>query len=130
MIRILVVEDEPGIAFGLRSDLTLEGYAVEVAEDGETASRRAEESAFDLILLDINMPAMNGWEFLSRYNKSAKITGNASVIVMLSTTLNPDDKLLAEELPAVSGFESKPLTREKLDRIVSFYFNNKSSGDV
>jgi response regulator RpfG family c-di-GMP phosphodiesterase len=43
MIRILVVEDEPSIAFGLRSDLTLEGYEVEIAEDGETASRRATE---------------------------------------------------------------------------------------
>jgi two-component system response regulator ResD len=56
MTRILVVEDESGIAFGLRNDLTLEGYAVEVASDGETASRRATESEFDLILLDVMLP--------------------------------------------------------------------------
>ena len=44
MTTILVVEDEAGIALGLRNDLTLEGYAVEVASDGETASRRARTS--------------------------------------------------------------------------------------
>ena len=56
MTRILVVEDEPGIALGLEEDLTLEGYDVEVVGDGEAAVRRARERAFDLILLDVMLP--------------------------------------------------------------------------
>ena len=49
MTSILVVEDDPGIALGLEDDLRLEGYEVEVARDGETAARRAQEQNFDLI---------------------------------------------------------------------------------
>ena len=57
MTSILVVEDDPGIALGLEDDLKLEGYNVEVARDGETAVRRAKERRFDLIVLDIMLPA-------------------------------------------------------------------------
>ena len=53
MTRILVVEDERGIALGLEDDLRLEGYDVELAGDGMLASRRAREEKFDLILLDV-----------------------------------------------------------------------------
>ena len=62
MTRILVVEDEPAIALGLEDDLKLEGYEVELACDGVTASRRARETAFDLILLDIMLPGKDGFE--------------------------------------------------------------------
>jgi DNA-binding response OmpR family regulator len=62
MTRILVVEDEPGIALGLEDDLKMEGYEVEVAGDGVTASRRAREAGFDLILLDVMLPGKDGFE--------------------------------------------------------------------
>ena len=48
MARILVAEDEPGIAMALEDDLTMEGYDVEVAGDGDLASRRAREGAFEI----------------------------------------------------------------------------------
>ena len=48
MKRVLVVEDEPGIALALEADLTMEGYVVEIAADGESASCRAREGQFDL----------------------------------------------------------------------------------
>jgi DNA-binding response OmpR family regulator len=54
--KILVVEDEPAIALGLKNDLALEGYSPEVASDGDTAVRRASETPFDLILLDVMLP--------------------------------------------------------------------------
>ena len=53
MTKILVVEDEPGIALGLEDDLRLEGWDVELIGDGVAAARRAREAAFDLILLDV-----------------------------------------------------------------------------
>ena len=62
MIKILVVEDEPGIALGLEEDLTIEGYGVEIAGDGETALRRAREGQFNLILLDVMLPRKDGFQ--------------------------------------------------------------------
>ena len=62
MSRILIVEDDVAIAVALEDDLRLEGYAVEVVHDGEAASRRARETAFDLILLDIMLPKKDGFE--------------------------------------------------------------------
>ena len=74
----------------------------------------------DLIFLDINMPAMDGWEFLDKY-KEIK-TRTKPIIVMLTTSINPDDVLKAYTVPEVSGFENKPLTIEKVNSIVKKYF--------
>lgn len=75
----------------------------------------------DLILLDINMPVMNGWEFLEEYKKYN--TECYAKIVMLTTSLFPEDKIKAEETPEISGFENKPLTDEKLKAVLKKYFN-------
>ena len=62
MKRILVVEDEQAIAFGLRLDLQNEGYAVDVEADGVTALERAMKETFDLILLDVMLPRKDGFD--------------------------------------------------------------------
>ena len=77
----------------------------------------------ELIFLDINMPAMDGWEFLDEYKALTKEHQEKIIIIMLTTSLNPDDALRAFEIPEVSGFENKPITREKLDRILKKYFS-------
>ncbi|SPF51724.1 hypothetical protein SBA4_4680005 [Candidatus Sulfopaludibacter sp. SbA4] len=61
MKRILVVEDEPAIAIGLRDSLEAEGHAVEVVSDGVEAETRAREGGFDLILLDVMLPGRDGF---------------------------------------------------------------------
>jgi CheY-like chemotaxis protein len=78
----------------------------------------------NLILLDINMPAMDGWEFLDKYKELEKRQGAKIIIIMLTTSLNPDDKIKAESIPEVSGFENKPLTSEMIDRVIKKYFDN------
>ena len=62
MRRILVVEDEPDIALGLEEDLRRHGYDVQTVGDGENALRRARAEAWDLILLDVMLPRMDGFQ--------------------------------------------------------------------
>ena len=61
MARILIAEDEPDIALGLKQDLLLEGYQVEVVHDGERAIHRADECEIDLVLLDVMLPRKDGF---------------------------------------------------------------------
>ncbi|CAN5529381.1 response regulator [soil metagenome] len=75
-----------------------------------------------LILLDINMPAMNGWEFLEQYEKFDKTFKDKIVVEMLTTSTNPDDRLKAEKIETVAGFETKPLTTGKLDLMLKQHF--------
>ncbi|MDE1462750.1 response regulator [Spartinivicinus poritis] len=75
-----------------------------------------------LIFLDINMPRMNGWEFLEEYEKLSPDQKAKVVIVMLTTSLNPDDKEKANTINEVTGFYTKPLTQSVLDRIIKQYF--------
>jgi DNA-binding response OmpR family regulator len=105
MTKILVVEDEPGIALGLRNDLTLEGYAVEVADDGETASRRAVESPFDLILLDVMLPRKDGFAVA----RDIRRAGLKTPIILLTARALENDKIHGLNLGA-DDYVTKPFS--------------------
>jgi CheY-like chemotaxis protein len=68
------------------------------------------------------MPAMDGWEFLDEYRKIN--LADRIIVVMLTTSLFPEDKLRAESMPEISGFENKPLTVQKLANVLEKYFSN------
>jgi response regulator RpfG family c-di-GMP phosphodiesterase len=76
----------------------------------------------DLILLDINMPGMNGWEFLKEYNLLAKELQSKVVIIMLTTSENSDDIIKAKSDNYVSDFITKPMTKEIMNKIAKKYF--------
>ena len=109
MTNILVVEDEPGIALGLRNDLTLEGYAVEVAGDGETAYRRAREFSFDLILLDVMLPKKDGFGVA----RDLRRAGVKTPIILLTARAQESEKVLGLELGA-DDYVTKPFSPMEL----------------
>ena len=78
----------------------------------------------DLIFLDINMPAMDGWEFLDRYRELPREKKADTVLIMLTTSLNPDDEKRTLAIPEVSGFEHKPLNQIRLESLLQKYFSN------
>ena len=76
----------------------------------------------ELIFLDINMPGMNGWEFLEHYEKLPSEHKGDQIVVMLTTSLNPDDRKKAEGMASISYFENKPLLEQKIHGIVEQFF--------
>jgi two-component system alkaline phosphatase synthesis response regulator PhoP len=105
MARILVVEDEPYIALGLKSDLVLEGYEVEVARDGQAAFDRAGNEPFDLILLDVMLPRKDGLAVC----RELRHRGVRTPIIMLTAKTQEAEKVLGLELGA-DDYVTKPFS--------------------
>jgi len=103
--KILVVEDDANIALGLEYDLSLEGYSVEVAKDGETACRRARECAFDLIVLDIMLPRKDGFAVCRELRRA----GLKTPILILTAKTQEAEKVLGLELGA-DDYVTKPFS--------------------
>ena len=124
MARILVVEDEPSIALGLKTDLRLEGYEVEVAADGETAVRRAAEASFDLILLDLMLPRKDGLTVCRELRRA----GNRVPIIMLTAKVQEAEKVLGLELGA-DDYVTKPFSPAELRARVKAMLRRTASED-
>ena len=109
MNRVLVVEDEPALAFSLKLDLETEGYHVETAADGESAVRRAREGEFDLILLDVMLPRKDGFE-VARELRRAGVT---TYIIMLTAKAQEAEKVMGLEIGA-DDYITKPFSPREL----------------
>jgi two-component system alkaline phosphatase synthesis response regulator PhoP len=109
MKRILVVEDEPGIAFGLQLDLQTEGYDVSVESDGTSALRRVRTETFDLLLLDIMLPGKDGFEVCRELRRS----GSHIPIIMLTAKAQEAEKVMGLELGA-DDYVTKPFSPREL----------------
>ncbi|MEC9407800.1 MAG: response regulator [Pseudomonadota bacterium] len=76
----------------------------------------------DLICLDINMPVMSGWEFLDAYEQLPAERRRGVVVMMLTTSLNPEDAELARKRSTIGAFSNKPLTASKVLQLIEEHF--------
>ncbi len=109
MKRILLVEDEPGLVLTLRDRLTREGYAVEASADGESGLERAAGEAFDLVLLDVMLPRVNGFDVLRELRKRSVDTP----VIMLTAKGQVIDKVVGLKLGA-DDYVTKPFEMVEL----------------
>ncbi len=113
MQRILIVEDEPNMLKGLKDNLEFEGYEVEGADNGEDGLKNILEKTFDLIILDVMMPKMSGFDVC----KKAREKGIRTPIILLTAKGEEVDKVLGLELGA-DDYVTKPFSlRELLARV-------------
>jgi DNA-binding response OmpR family regulator len=107
--RVLVVEDDPSIAIGLRINLESEGYVVNLAEDGEAGLEMARTLDPDLIVLDLMLPKRNGLEVLH----DLRAEGRTMPIIILSAKAGEMDKVAGLELGA-EDYVAKPFSLAEL----------------
>jgi len=115
--KILVVEDEPGILVSLRDEFESEGYTVHTAESGDKALEMAAKQRPDLIILDIMLPVLNGYEVC----KKLRMEGDATPIIMLTVKDKEVDKVLGLELGA-DDYVTKPFSLRELTARVKAMF--------
>ena len=109
MKRLLLVEDEPGLVLTLTDRLTREGYAVESSADGESALERATAEGFDLILLDVMLPRIGGFDVLRELRKRNIETP----VIMLTARGQVVDKVVGLKLGA-DDYVTKPFEMVEL----------------
>jgi CheY-like chemotaxis protein len=127
---ILCVDDDP-ITLMLYKKVIIKaefGSTILFAQNGlealellkEVSNSKNLSSTFkipDIIFLDLNMPVMNGWDFLEHFSKEFYPQFNGIKVVILSSTIDPSDYLKAKQYEAVTHFLSKPLTVEMLQEL-------------
>ncbi|HET6268210.1 MAG TPA: response regulator [Acidobacteriota bacterium] len=109
--KILIVDDEEDITKLVRLILEDEGYEVHAAPNGTEALGLLREELYDLVLLDLLMPGMNGWEVLKQLRISAK-ANQTPVILLTGRTTNPED--LQRDMLQYSAYITKPFHPDDL----------------
>jgi DNA-binding response OmpR family regulator len=123
MTSILIVEDEPAMQLGLKDNLEIERYHVEVASDGETGLHKIKTGKYDLIMLDVMLPKVSGFDVC----KAARAAGIDTPIIMLTARGEELDKVLGLELGA-DDYITKPFSvRELLARIKAILRRNHAT---
>ncbi len=126
MAKVLVIEDNADLAFGLRTNLEIEGYAVVIAEDGERGLRLARETSPDLIVLDLMLPKVDGYRVLRELRKDA-----SPIPVLILTARDEEaDKVLGLRLGA-DDYVTKPFgVLELLARVEALLRRTQSLRDA
>jgi len=124
--RILAVDDEKLIVLAIKANLVLEGYEVIEAYDGVEALQKIEEEKPDLVILDVMMPEMNGWEVLTRIRENPE-TANLPVVML--TALAQDRDVEEGTLRGADVYLTKPFEPEDLVLTVNRILEAVESGE-
>lgn len=123
MIQILIVDDEPSMREGLSDNLIFEGYKTELAANGIQALEKLNNQSFDLVVLDVMMPEMSGFDVC----KQIRQDGNQVPVILLTAKGEEIDKVLGLELGA-DDYITKPFSlRELIARIKAILRRSENS---
>ena len=122
--RILLVEDEEKLARMVELELKYEGYEVDKAADGRTGLDLAQSGKYDLVLLDIMLPALNGMEVLRRLRKESLVP-----VIMLTARDTVMDKVAGLDAGA-DDYITKPFAIEELLARIRVALRNKAEGSA
>lgn len=126
MANVLIIEDEPAMQLGLKDNLELEGYAVDIAGDGEAGLAKLKTGSYDLALLDVMLPKLSGLDVC----RSARSAGIRTPIILLTAKGEEIDKIVGLELGA-DDYITKPFSvRELLSRIKAILRRSQSAPSV
>lgn len=132
-LKSILLIDDDSITNFLHQHVLMEAKVaqkIEIAETVDEALERldcaGEEKCQppELIFLDLNMPGLTGWEFIDEYKKIKERHSTESVIVILTTSVNPDDNKKASEIKEVAEYRKKPMTTRMVTEIVQKYFTS------
>ena len=108
MTKILLIDDDPLITRPLSRSLESQGYSVDIAEDGKTGLQQALETRPDIVVLDVMMPEMNGWDVCKELRAQSGVP-----ILMLTAMSEEIDRILGLELGA-DDYLTKPFSAREL----------------
>ncbi len=127
MDRILIIEDDKSILMGLKDDLEFEGFEVSTATDGKDGLSKALGQDFRLIVLDILLPGLNGFEVCKKIRESGKMT---PILMLTAAKTEEMDKVVGLELGA-DDYVTKPIgTRELVARIKAILRRTKKNEEL
>jgi CheY-like chemotaxis protein len=124
-VTAYIIDDDPIFVYSLKKLISLRNYCDEVfsfpnGADALEALKNANNTGIlmpDIILLDINMPIMDGWEFLVEYAKLKPEINKPITLFILTSSINDQDIKRAKAIESVNSYITKPVTQAKLVEI-------------
>jgi len=127
MDKILIIEDDKAILMGLKDDLEYEGYKVSIAFDGKQGLKQAMDQEFQLIVLDILLPKLNGFEVCKKLREA---NVNTPILMLTAARTEEMDKVMGLELGA-DDYVTKPIgSRELVARVKAILRRTRQKEDT